>query len=496
MARKSTYISILQFDEHAIAWLRIDRSSEGAAVLAHEIARGDWSEEGALSAALSQFVAEHGIKEDAVYTVLPRHSITTRILDLPSDSLEEIAGMVRFSAEEYVPFSTEEILIDQCILQAMSAGMTRVLAAFAHRDVVNGHMNLMEQAGVVPERVFLSTACLATAAAAARPPEQQEFALLNMAIGGIEGIVIDDQGRLLFGRGVATARDWGIEGDAAAEAWEELAVESRATLAAYRRESVDGLGVERVFLCSDVTQPERAAEFIANETGKDCQPASFALHLVTSGAEHLKSLPLVALGAALIAQERGSVSIDLLPESVTETRQMKVARKRLLQAAGLVALILLGVAGLFYQHVYQAEQYRIELEQRLNTLAGQARGIREKREQLRILRREVRPRGSVLQYLTKVCEVAPEGDVNVLEFRMRKDDGIDLRGRAQSLDTINALGQALRELGRESALEHFLNASRKYENDNIRERDKMVWEYHYAIPFNPEEGDEVAQETE
>lgn len=492
MARKGAHISILQFDDHIITRLRVRRSGSGLDVLDFAMERGAWGDDDdARAKALEAFIVAHGLQEDHVYTVLPRHEITTRIIDLPSDSEEEIEGMVRFSAEEYVPFGVDELLIDQCMLYKTPHGESRVLAAFAHRDVVNQHMSLLERAGVVPERVFLSTACLASAAAAAKPEGMGDYAVINMAIGGIEGIVIDDKGHLTFGRAVGAALDWRPDSEKYTEALEELTVETRATLAAYRRESIDGIGAERVYLAADVADAQLPTDAIEAEIAKPCAPAGFVSAVVNTGKEKLHHCPLAALGAAMIAQGRGAVVIDLLPESVTEVRQLQQVRKRLLQAAGAVALVVLALAGLFVQQIYQRQVYLNELNARLESMAGQAEGIREKREQLQILRREVQPKGSLMQYLAMVCQVAPEEGLNVLEFQFRKDDSIDLRGRAESLDVINDFGQALRVLGRESTLSHFLNASRKYENQNIRERDKTVWEYHYAIPFNLEDTDDA-----
>ena len=250
MARKNGNISILQFGEQGMARLRVRRGGQGVDVLAFDREHGNWSaEDGSLRGALREFVERHGVKDDEVFTILPRHSITTRIIDLPSESPDEITSMVRFSAEEYVPFSAEELLIDECVLHKNPAGESRVLAAFAHRDVVNGHMEMLQAAGIVPERVFLSTACLASAAAVALPGGPGDFALVNLALGGIEGVVMDAGGRLLYGRGVATSRDWAGADESDTEAYDELAVETRATLGAYRRESLDGLGAERVYLC-------------------------------------------------------------------------------------------------------------------------------------------------------------------------------------------------------------------------------------------------------
>lgn len=484
MARKSKHISIVQFDERLISRMLVLPRPGKLEILAFDQEHGAWSaQDGTLEAALRAFMSRFHVGEGTVCSVLPRHDITTRILVLPSDRPEEIASMVRFSAEEYVPYTAEELMIGQCVLHELPTGESRVLAAFAHRDVVEGHMRLLAAAGIVPDHVYLSTACLATAVAEARPDVMGDFALIHLASGGLEALVFDRQGRLLFGRGVASAQQWREAGANAVGIVEELGVELRATLSAYRREAPESYEVERVFLSADAAPVETLAEALSAETAVESQPAAFLTSLVADGAARLAAPALSALGAALLAQGRGKALIDLVPESVKEDRRIRTVKRQAIQVGGLVAVILVAVGGWFYQQVRHREVYRAELEARLQSLAARAGGVAEKREQLRIIRREVRPAGSVLQYLANVCRAAPEAGLNITEFRFEHDDGIEIKGRAESLDLINAFGQSLRELGKTTGLDQFLGATRMYENDNVPEQNKRVWEYHYTIPF-------------
>ena len=169
MSRKSPNISILQFGEHLIARLRVRRSGKGIDIIAYDVERGNWpAKDGSLDEALKDFAARHNLAEDHVFSIIARHEMTARILELPSQDPAEIAGMIRLSAEEYVPFPADELLIDQCILQKLPDGRSKVLAVFAHQDVVNAHVKTLHHAQLEPEQIFLSTACLAAIAADAR----------------------------------------------------------------------------------------------------------------------------------------------------------------------------------------------------------------------------------------------------------------------------------------------------------------------------------------
>ncbi len=485
MARKPNNISVLQFDGQLISRLRVQRTAKGLEILAHDCERGPWGDgEEALEETLRTFVEKHALAEDSVCTVLPRHDITTRIVDLPTHSAEEAANMVRLSAEEYVPFSAEELIIDQCLLQKLPNGESRVMAVLAHKDVVQSHIQLLERVGLEPDRVFLSTACLAAAAMAAPSAAGKRFALVNLASGGIEAIVMEE-GHLQFSRGVATKQDWALPVEEAGEAYEELAIEVRGSLAVYRRESVDGLGADTVYLSSDWTSVDRATGFLEQETGKDCFDAPFVKELATKGQEHLKGLPLVALGAALAAQDRAPLVTNLLPSSMTKHREIEGVKRTALQTAGIVAAILVALTVLYYQAIWQRESMVRELRRQVEQIGPSARGVASKQEQLHILRRQVERRGNVIELLARIFETAPESRLTVTRFTYERNDGINLYGHAKTVDDVHAFAQGLRGIAK-GHLELLAGARSLYEKER-GERMMPVIGYQIAIPFSRDE---------
>jgi hypothetical protein len=104
-----------------------------------------------------------------------------------------------------------------------------------------------------------------------------------------------------YGRAVSSQQDWRLREGAEQEVFEELGVELRASLSAYRRDAEEGEDVESVCLCSEWTGVERHCEALSQEIGQECAPAPFVERLVEQGSEHLSSIPLVSLGAALLA---------------------------------------------------------------------------------------------------------------------------------------------------------------------------------------------------
>ncbi len=495
MAHKNMMISLLRFDNQRITCLRVNPTPKGLDVHAYCQKQGAWrSDDDSLQNALREFVAEHDLEKDTLCTILPRHEITTRILELPTHDIEEAASMIRLNAEEYVPYGVDELIIAQSVVRKLPSGNALVLAALAHRDVVEKHVAVLHDAGLEPQKILLSSACIASAAMAAhrdgageRAPETQEqrYALVDLASGGIEALVME-AGHLRYNRGVATNQDWTLTGEQAADALEEMAMEVRGTLSVYRRESEDGLGVDDVYLCSEWADVSSACEGLAAETGKECAPADFLKALVTQGAEKLETLPAASLGAALAAQDRAAISIDLLPDDLRRKQRMAGLQRHFLYASLAALLILASLGGLYAQAIWQRKDLLQGLQREAAEIGPKARGIANKQEQLQILRNQVDRSGSALECLAAVTEAAPEGAATVTRFSFDRILGIDIWGRAKTVDDVNTFAQNLRALAERSGLEKFAAARRAYEQKG-RERNKVVFDFQISIPFEEEE---------
>lgn len=480
MSHKSNFITVLQVDERKIARLRAKRSARGVEIVSYDV---EQVQDTPVENVLKTFAAKNRLADDPVYSILPRHEITVRILELPSQNIEEIGGMIRLSCDDYVPYPPEELVIDQCILQKMQDGQARVLAAFAHNDVVDAHIRLLQEAGIVPEQVFLSTACLASAVMAVPANKPARFALFNLASGGLE-IIAMSGGRLDYGRAIASTLDWTDAGDEArAEQEEELRVELRASLSAYRRESEEGEGVDSIYLCSDLPVDLSAfRDSLSNEITEECIPAPFTSKLATRGADKIPGNAMTALGAALLAQDRGAVAIRLLPAYIVAERQKSATKKKVIAYAALAATVLISFFALYAQAVHQRKGYIRKLEAQISRIEPRAQGIASKQKQLTILKDQVERSQSVIELLAALCDTFPENGVNITRFTYSHRERIELWGRARNNLAVDKLTEDLRALGK-STYRQFARAQQGYTSSTV-ENTKEVLDYKIVIPFN------------
>lgn len=486
MARSGGHISILQVDAQRIQLLRVRPAAGELPVVTHAVQAGDWADEAALSEALTAFAQEHKLRDDEVYSVLPRHEMTTRTLSMPSHDEEEIRGMVRFSAEEYVPFPPEELIIDQTVLERVPDGNARVLAVFVHRDVVEQHVALLREAGVTPSRVLVSTACLGAAAQAARPDAEERYAVVNLASGGLEVVAMNGP-RLDYSRAVATHQDWTTLSGDGGEAFEELLVELRASLSAYRRESEEGLGVDKVYLSCAWADVSEVAATLGHEIGYECEPASFVDALVSGDPP--QTLPLVSYGAALAAQGRAAFDLDVTPASMREARAQASTRQRVIAWGVLCVLLLAALGGLYGVAAYQRTRYAAELETRISEVEQAAREVAEMRRGLGSLQQFVARDNTALELLSNAVELAPNGtDFSFMSFEYIAGRELRMEVRVQDIAVATRYLDALRAFGEENA--NVFTAARPGKSSTVQERNREVIQFEIVVPFPQPEDEE------
>lgn len=487
MARKGSNISILQFGPSFISLLRVKPGAADLRVTASAVRRGDWSaEDGSLSKAIAELVRAHKASNDRLFTVLPRHEATLRELELPSQSDEEIDGMVRLGAEDIVPFPLDQLVTGHRILDRLPSGSSKVLAVVVQRRIVDEHLELLRAADLAPEQIFLSTDCLIAAASESKSTGTQAF--IDLSPGGIEILVLSE-GRFVFGRGIATEELW-VEPVLGESAREELVSEVQASLGTYARELGDGGPVDTICVSSGCADAAGIAAAMGDAFELPCVVASQVADVVRPGSEALQYVPLAALGAALSAQRTDRHYAGLLPRLEMQRREAATSRLRFARLAAMLALVVFALGGVFGLAVKQRTEYMAELDGRAELLRPLARSVGTKRRQLKMLQNQVAHDTTVLQFLGSIVGLAPKEGLNFTRITYDRAKGIELRGRALEPKAFDKLIDDLRGTGA-GTLSEFAQAQEIY-RIRSRERGRRTWDFAITIPFSLDEeaGDE------
>ena len=119
-----------------------------------------------LGHALSRIVAATGPPDIAI-SALPGELVAKRLLTLPFTDRRRLRQVVPFALEEHLPFAVDDAAVAFAAVGRDAAG-SLVIAAFARKEILTRHLELLGRAGIDPKTVTLSTHALAGFLARAR----------------------------------------------------------------------------------------------------------------------------------------------------------------------------------------------------------------------------------------------------------------------------------------------------------------------------------------
>lgn len=212
----------------------------------------------AVTAAIQRLWKELSLRKGEVRVGVASPRVLVRTLDLPRMSEEDLAGALRFQAQELIPIPLDEATLDFQVLEdlpvdeptadgAPPAQMQRILLAAAHRDTVNNLVAAVRGAGLTVAAVDLVSLALIRAIGR-RVTDNGTGAEAIVSIGGgVTVMVVHEAGLPRFVRVLglggrlltdAIARDLAIPFDQAEalkrqtdQAPEEIAARARAAMA-------------------------------------------------------------------------------------------------------------------------------------------------------------------------------------------------------------------------------------------------------------------------
>ncbi|RMF78298.1 MAG: hypothetical protein D6739_11940, partial [Nitrospirae bacterium] len=104
--------------------------------------------EGATPELLADLFRRHGVVGERVASALPAGRVAARDLEFPFKEAGKIRDALPFAMEPLLPYPVEEAVLDHYPLPGADPWPVRAFAA--EQSVVEAHLHLLEQAGVVP----------------------------------------------------------------------------------------------------------------------------------------------------------------------------------------------------------------------------------------------------------------------------------------------------------------------------------------------------------
>jgi len=162
LGRKQPPMIGLDISSSSVKLVELGQTAAGEYVLerfASEPFEKGWITDGQIekfdevTAAVKRVIAKSGTRTKQVVMAMPQSAVITKKIMLPAGLREEEMELqVESEANQYIPFSLDEVSLDFCVIgpSPTSAGDVEVLIAASRKDRVQDRQGLAEAAGLKP----------------------------------------------------------------------------------------------------------------------------------------------------------------------------------------------------------------------------------------------------------------------------------------------------------------------------------------------------------
>jgi type IV pilus assembly protein PilM len=234
------------------------------------IVEGAVMDAGRVVDAIKELLASQKVKTKEVVISVSGSSVIIKRVSVADMTDEELAESIKWEAEQYIPFSIDDVNVDfQKLGAGASEGQADVLLVAVKKDKINDYVNLVKEAGLEPVVMDVDAFALANMFELNYAFEEGTTALLNIGA-SVMNINILKDGISIFTRDItvggnryteALQRDFGLTYDDAEKV--------------KRGEEVDGADTDQISgVMSSVTddivaETQRSFEFFRSTTGSD-----------------------------------------------------------------------------------------------------------------------------------------------------------------------------------------------------------------------------------
>lgn len=138
-----------------------------------------------------QLIQKNNIDTKNVVTALSGKFISSRMLKLPLPP-KQLAKVLPFEIENYIPFPLEDLILDHHIIQA-SKTETICLAAAAQKNIIQQHLNVLQKAGIDPTLVTFDSMALFNLNQFIAPQNMRTYAIVDVGFQKTSICIISDQ---------------------------------------------------------------------------------------------------------------------------------------------------------------------------------------------------------------------------------------------------------------------------------------------------------------
>jgi len=377
-------------------------------------------------------------KQNAI-SYLPRHLVTLRVLELPSDSPKEIDNIINLHIGQQTPYSREEIVFSYKIIPSERNGYARVVLVIARRNLIDERMDIMFKASVNPQRMGLGTEGVLNCFENSyfnklKLSDSQAIVLLDIDSNYSDFIVVH-KGNLRFSKNILIGANQLI--DEKEPYTIKFIDEVDHSLKVFSEES-NNIQITKIFLSGAAKNIENLDKLINARFNLPCEAVDLLKNALNTEREDSirANTKFISLSPALgLLAKYKELEFDLMPNEKRIGQIMEEKRKNLTVTGILFSAIILTLSILLAIHINNKNIYINELKHKIASIKNVSDEVDKMRLSIDLVHERADASGDVINLLNEIYKAIP-AEVYLTSVDIENRGQAHLKGHAVAISDV------------------------------------------------------------
>jgi len=392
--------------------------------------------------AISRIFKDSKLNKQFVITYIPRHLVTVRILELPSTDPREINDMISLQIGKQTPYSKEEIVSANKIVDSEREGYTKAMLVIARRNLISERVETLRKAGVEVQKVAVSTEGVYNWFGAAYMPElklddSQTVAIVDIDSNYSDFIAIRKK-KLAFTRNIFIGANHLIQEQ---EPWQDKFIEElKRSIERYQNEEgAVKVKIEKIFLSGAARCIKDLEHVVSARLDVPTEVADCLKNIsVRKGFDVLKedNLKLISVSPLVgVAIRHNELALDLTPRELRVEKVMEAKRKNLTVMGILVASIAMILSLLLSVNIYNRSAYLAQLKNKISQIEKNANKVEKMRMEIALIRERLDAKATSINILNEIYKLTPK-EIHFTDINIEEKKQAVLKGLAVAMSDV------------------------------------------------------------
>ena len=397
-----------------------------------------------LAKTLRSMVSKLKPKKAEIFCLMPSGMTTSKNLEIPSTSPDEIKAIVSLQAGRHTPLSREEIEVGYINLGSVNNNATRVLLVIANKQVLKKQLAIFDKAELQISKVLFIPETIASFYSKALSLEGEAVPTGIIDVGDKStDFIITFKGHPITTRNIPVGNTHiSEEGDVALN---RLVDELSITIDSYQSEDI-GKPPANYIISSNDNLSQQLQSVLKEKLGWDSQPIAYTENVVIAKPVLKKMVAVYSSVSFLDVISAGTaedVHVDLMPDEIRLQKSVELQGKEMFKAAMLVIGLLILFVSMFGIRLYFKNAFLKKMRRSFQQSHDEVMYLEKVNDRTMVVKNYIRNRMESLDVIHEIYKKIPS-EIYLNSLSMDSDGKVRIQGISSIPSSIFNFGTELR----------------------------------------------------